>query len=424
MLVARRAVFALAVAAVVAAASSVSAAAPRPVYTVCYDSPEGPIVIDAALGGSFVCANVTNLQRIDARTGNVVWTSSPFPNGTAIGTNEPPVVIARAGVIFYAGAAYSIATGALVWRMPAAAAECARRDAAPYVDATQRVLAVVCANPSTQTWTIFSLDPKTGRFVNAPYRFSAGALVSGTRVGANTVAFVSVASLINYDISRGRLLWSRPMGVSDGILILPGEANWTIAEMSKLDAFDRTGRIVWSIPLSAVSSGDNALLNFKTISGAYRTIGVDAAGHAVVWDQGTGQQLWRSPSVLTFNPAYAETTLASPGVVTILTATGNLFGIDVARAVPEVAFTLNATILQGDPAIVVPITTLPGAPVPPFLLAADAAQNLYKIDKSGAVVRLRPAPFCGADDLWYAFVPPTLNFVVVSSRCYAQMFTI
>jgi hypothetical protein len=418
MHVARRAVVVLAVAAIVAAASSVSAAAPRPVYTVCNNSVGGPLVVDAALGNSFVCATATNLQRIDSFTGNVVWTSSPYPNGTATFTNEPPVVIARAGVIFYAGGAYSIATGNLVWRVPAAAAECAMNFGAPFVDATQRVLAVACEKPPQYTWAIYSLDPKTGKFIGDPLRFNGGYLVSGTRVGANTVAFASVASLVNYDIPRGRVLWSRPSNASHDIAIVPGDANWTLALASNLDAFDRTGRKVWSVPASAA----NALLNFKTITGAYRTIGVDAAGHAVLWDQGTGQQLWRSPFVLAENPALAQATLASPGVVAVTTFNGVVWGIDVARAVPEVAYNISVRVYQGDPAIVVPITTLRGAPVPPFLLVVDAAQNVYKIDKSGAMSMIRPGPSCLG--FWVAFVPPTLNFVVVSSQCFTQMFTI
>jgi outer membrane protein assembly factor BamB len=427
MHVARRAVLALAaIVAIVAAASSVSAAAPQPFYTVCNNSVGSPLAVDAALGGSFVCATATNLQRIDARTGNVVWTSSPYPNGTATHLYVSPLVIARAGVIFYSGAAYSIATGNLVWRVPAAAAECATSYGVPYVDATQRVLAVACNTRFSNTLTIYSLDPKTGRFVNAPYRFSdPGGIFMNTRIGANTLAFASLSFatiLINYDIPRGRLLWSRPFSPSNGFtLIVPGEANWTLALASNLDAFDRTGRKLWSVPASAV----NALLNFKTVTGMYRTIGLDAAGHAVLWDQGTGQQLWRSPYVVAVEyPDLAYTTLASPGVVAIKTESGVVWGIDVARAVPEVAYNVSATIFGGPAATIVPIATLPGAPVPQFLLAADAAQNVYKIDKSGAVVRLRPAPSCGGDDNWHAFVPPTLNFVVVSSRCNAQMFLI
>jgi outer membrane protein assembly factor BamB len=420
MHVARCAVVALAVVAIVAAASSASAAAPQPVYTVCNNAVGGQLVIDTSLSGSFVCATATNLQRIDSFTGNVVWISPPYPNGTATWAYEPPVVIARAGVIFYSGAAYSIATGNLIWRVPAAASECATQFGAPYVDATQRVLAVACEKPPQYTWAIYSLDPNTGKFINDPLRFNGGDLVSGTRVGANTAAFIRIPDgginvLINYDIPRGRLLWSRPSSAPNGLTILPGDANWTLAEATNLDAFDRSGRKVWSVPASAV----NALLNFKTVTGAYRTIGLDAAGHAVLWDQGTGQQLWRSPSVLAANPSSAQTTLASPGVVAIKTASGVVWGIDVTRAVPQVTFTLNATVLQGSAATVVPIATLPGALAPPYLIAADSAQNVYKIDKSGAT-NLIGAVNCSGANL-RAFVPATPQFVIVSSRCYTAM---
>jgi hypothetical protein len=351
---------------------------------------------------------------------------------TAIQSNVLPFVIARAGVIFLSGAAYSIATGALVWTVPAAASDCATQIAAPYADATQRVVAVACKNVSTNMWTIYSLDAKTGRFVNAPYRFYGASpfLASYTRVGANTVAFItapnaSINTLVNYDIPSGRVLWSRPWNApSDGVtLIVPGDANWTLAEASNLDAFDRTGRKVWSVPASAV----NGLLNFKTITGAYRTIGLDTAGHAVLWDQGTGQQLWRSPHVLADNPVFAQATLASPSVVAITTFSGVVWGIDVARAVPEIAYHLTATIVGGGPATVIPIATLPGAPVPPFLIVADPAQNVYKIDKSGgdksgAVSLVSEA--CGTYSNFNAYVPPTLNFVVISWFASTQMFLI